>query len=123
MSAIDPSKSLAELEDAAQGAPAPGPGIAKPAGGLASAQAGVNLWADVFERVLAWFKTPTGAGEISGYMDHPMNPGRSEGLAQILRGLTGFAGNLRLALIDCCLGLVKMGRERNARTDAGTPPA
>jgi hypothetical protein len=117
------SKSLGTIEDDAQGAQTPGPGIPNPApADYPGVQVSTNLWADVFERVLAFLKTPTGAGEISAYVDHPMNPGRSEGLAQILRGLTGFAGNLRLAVIDLFMRLVKLGRERRG-ADAGAGPA
>ena len=61
---------------------------------------------------LDWLKAPTGEGDISDYLDHPLNFKKSEGLAQILRGVSGFAGhNLKYALIDILIGAFKFRSE------------
>lgn len=61
---------------------------------------------------LEWLKAPTGEGDISDYLDHPLNFKKSEGLAQILRGVSGFAGhNLKYALIDILIGAFKFRSE------------
>lgn len=61
---------------------------------------------------LEWLKAPTGEGDISDYMDHPLNFKKSEALAQILRGVSGFAGhNLKYALIDILIGAFKFRTE------------
>lgn len=60
---------------------------------------------------------PTGPGDIEDYLQHPLNPRKSRGLAQALRGATGFFGEgLRAALADILFGLMEWSRER--RTEA-----
>lgn len=54
----------------------------------------------------------TGQGSIGDYLEHPMNFNKSQGLAQILRGLTGIVGNLNLAVIDVVLGALRFSKER-----------
>lgn len=54
----------------------------------------------------------TGEGSIGDYLEHPMNFNKSQGLAQILRGLTGIVGNLNLAIIDVLIGGLRFSRER-----------
>lgn len=61
---------------------------------------------------LTWLRTPTGDGSIDDYMDHPLNFFKSRGFAQMLRGLTGFFGNLKLAVIDIALGGFQFAKER-----------
>jgi len=57
----------------------------------------------------------TGPGEISEYQDHPMCYDKSEGLAQIIRGLTGIVRvDLRLAVIDILVGAVRWLRRAPA---------
>lgn len=57
----------------------------------------------------------TGDGSIESYIDHPLNNKKSRGMAQILRGLTGIAGELDYAIIDIALGSFQYTREgRNA---------
>ena len=61
---------------------------------------------------LSWLKAKTGPGTIESYIDHPLNASRSRGVAQILRGATGLAGDLDLAIIDIGLGLVEVIKEK-----------
>lgn len=63
---------------------------------------------------LEWLKTPTGDGAIEEYIEHPLNFFKSKGFAQILRGATGFFGNLKLAVIDIVLGILQFAKERKA---------
>lgn len=53
----------------------------------------------------------TGEGSIENYLDHPLNIGRSRGKAQVIRGLSGIAGDLDYALIDIALGTIEIIRE------------
>jgi hypothetical protein len=66
---------------------------------------------DLFSKILT---AETGEGSISDYVDHPMNFKKSEGLAQILRGLTGIIGNLKLAIIDIVFGALRFSNEGKA---------
>lgn len=54
----------------------------------------------------------TGEGSIGDYLEHPMNFNNSYGLAQMLRGVTGIAGNLKLAIIDIGFGFLRFSKER-----------
>lgn len=56
--------------------------------------------------------TPTGEGAIEDYLDHPLNFNKSHGMAQILRGLTGIVGDLKLAIIDIGLGTLRLFKEK-----------
>lgn len=60
----------------------------------------------------------TGPGTVESYLDHPMNPKRSRGFARVLRGLTGIAGDLDLAIIDIVIGGFEMVMERRAENGA-----
>lgn len=60
--------------------------------------------------------TPTGPGPVSDYLDHPLNFNRSEGMARIIRGMTGYAGNLNLAIIDISAGLLELIKGRKKVT-------
>lgn len=66
----------------------------------------------------SFLKTPTGSGSIESYIDHVLNPGRSRGLAQMLRGFTGFAGELNLAILDITFGCFEYMKENKAKTAA-----
>ena len=60
---------------------------------------------------LDWLMTKTGDGSVGEYVDHPLNFGKEYneymGLARILRGLTGFLGDLDFAVIDISLGILE----------------
>jgi hypothetical protein len=64
-------------------------------------------------------KTPTGEGTIEEYLIHPLNFNESKGMARVLRGLTGFLGNINLAIADIIIGALdvlkttKKGQESN----------
>lgn len=78
----------------------------------APAVAGTEMQMQKIGINLDWLKAPTGEGDISDYLDHPLNFKKSEGLAQILRGVSGFAGhNLKYALIDILIGAFKFRSE------------
>lgn len=59
----------------------------------------------------SFLKTPTGSGSIDEYLDHVLNVNHSRGAAQMLRGFTGFAGNLNLAIIDIIFGAFSLLKE------------
>lgn len=59
----------------------------------------------------------TGPGEVESYLGHPMNPKRSKGRARFLRGCTGIAGDLDLAIIDIVIGGAEMMMEARAGTN------
>ena len=60
---------------------------------------------------MSFILSETGPGPIEDYIDHPLNFKGSKGVAQILRGATGIAGNLNYAIIDIGLGLVQVAKE------------
>lgn len=60
---------------------------------------------------LSFLLAETGPGAIEDYVEHPLNFRGSKGVAQILRGATGIAGNLNYAIIDIGLGLVQLTKE------------
>lgn len=70
--------------------------------------------------LLGWLKSPTGEGDVSTYMQHPLNFLRTEGNAQLIRGLTGLLGNLNLAIVDIVLGGMRIVTETKR---AGHGPA
>lgn len=63
--------------------------------------------------------TETGQGDITSndYLEHPLNFSKSEGLAQMLRGFTGFANkylgmnSLRIAILDVIMGAMRFMKE------------
>lgn len=55
---------------------------------------------------LSWLKVETGQGEISDYMDEPLNFTKKEGMARVLRGATGYLGTVRFAILDIVVGLM-----------------
>lgn len=67
-----------------------------------------------FSLDFSWLRAETGEGTIEDYLEHPLNFFKSKGFAQILRGLTGFFGNLKLAIIDVILGTLQFVKERRA---------
>lgn len=58
----------------------------------------------------SFLKTPTGEGEIEDYLNHTLNFNKSVGLARIIRGLTGFMGNINLAVVDILLGVLEFSK-------------
>lgn len=68
-----------------------------------------------------WLKAKTGPGTIDDYVNHPLNMSGSRGVAQMLRGFTGLAGDLDLAIIDIGLGLVEVIKEKKIETIADQP--
>jgi hypothetical protein len=67
---------------------------------------------------LSFLMKETGPGEIEAYLNHPLNARRSRGLAQMLRGFTGFFGDgLRAAIADIAFGGMEYVRERRNGTD------
>lgn len=58
------------------------------------------------------FLAETGPGPVSDYIDVPLNFLRSEGLAQVLRGLTGFLGSLNYAIVDVLVGSYRLFKEK-----------
>lgn len=56
----------------------------------------------------------TGEGAIEDYIDHPMNFLKSKGLAQVLRGVHGLGANLKLAIIDIGMGVMRYSKERKS---------
>ncbi|MBR0596601.1 hypothetical protein [Sinanaerobacter chloroacetimidivorans] len=60
----------------------------------------------------------TGPNTVEYYLDHPMNAKRSKGFARQLRGFTGIAGDLDLAIIDIVLGGIEVFMERRGNNGA-----
>jgi hypothetical protein len=54
----------------------------------------------------------TGEGSIEEYMTHPMNWDNSKETARIIRGVTGIAGKLNLAIVDILIGLFGIQKKR-----------
>lgn len=66
---------------------------------------------EVARQVIDFLKTETGPED--DYVNHPLNIWKSEGIGQMLRGITGFVGkSLRLAILDVIFGYIKFSRER-----------
>lgn len=65
-----------------------------------------------FSLNLGWLRTPTGEGDIEDRITHPLNPFKSRGLAQMLRGFEGLLGNLKLAIVDIIIGAFNFIKER-----------
>jgi hypothetical protein len=90
------------LEDAMEGAeqaaePSAGPGL--------------------FQFDFSFLLKKTGPGPVESYLDHPMNAKRSKGRARFLRGCTGIAGDLDLAIIDIVIGGAEMMMEGRQGTN------
>lgn len=67
-----------------------------------------------------FLRSETGSGSIEDYLEHPLNFDKSRGVAQILRGLTGIAGNLNLAVIDIALGSLQIMKDKRATNEVNT---
>lgn len=70
-----------------------------------------NRRAELLKKLLT---TETGPGPLTDYIDHPMNFNKSNGLAKILRGISGFLGgnSLRLAVLDIVMGVLEFSKEK-----------
>lgn len=55
-----------------------------------------------------WLKSEPGPGDVESYRQHPLNWDGTYEVAQILRGLTGLLGNLRLAMVDLVVGGLRL---------------
>lgn len=55
------------------------------------------------------FRVETGPGKVEDYQDNPLCFDGSVGLAQVLRGVSGFAGAnlLRSAILDIVVGIMR----------------
>lgn len=60
---------------------------------------------DFFKKILT---AETGEGSVEDYLSHPLNYNNSRSLAQIIRGVTGIFGDLRLAIVDIVIGTYSM---------------
>ena len=60
----------------------------------------------------SFLKSKTGDGSIEDYITHPLNIKENRGVAQILRGITGIAGELDYAIIDIALGTIEIIKEK-----------
>lgn len=66
--------------------------------------------------ILEYLKTPTGEGSIEEYMEHSLNFNKSRGMAQIIRGFTGFLGqNLNLAIVDVAIGVLDLVKTNKSK--------
>ena len=89
-------------------------GIAEEAGQAAPEPESPGL----FQLDFSFLLKKTGPGPVESYLDHPMNPKRSKGRARFLRGCTGIAGDLDLAVIDIVIGGAEMIMEgRQGKND------
>ena len=67
---------------------------------------------DATPPIMAILKKETGAGEIDDYLAHPLNFNGSKALAQVVRGITGFFGGMRYAIVDVIIGTLRHLAER-----------
>lgn len=65
--------------------------------------------------IMEKLRTPTGEGSIEDYLDHPLNFAKSRAIAQILRGATGFCGDLKLAIVDVTMGIFNLSKESKGK--------
>lgn len=69
-----------------------------------------------FEKLLT---ARTGPGAVTDYKEHPLNFRHSEGLSQVIRGVTGLAGDLDRAFLDIIFGLLRELWDIKNKGDAG----
>lgn len=72
----------------------------------------------LFRERFKFLFTKTGAGSVGDYVDHPLNFDGSQGMAQMIRGATGFFNDLDIAIIDIVVGFFRWrgGRINGANT-------
>lgn len=66
-----------------------------------------------------FLKAKTGEGAISDYLNHPLNFNQSEGMARVIRGVTGLMGDLDLAIVDVFVGALDLfkSKTKGAKTN------
>jgi hypothetical protein len=62
---------------------------------------------------LSFLKCETGSGSVEDYKEHALNFDGSMAMARILRGLSGFLGNLNYALADIVVGILEYAKQKN----------
>ena len=67
--------------------------------------------------IIEFLRTPTGEGSIESHLEHPLNFNKSMAVARIIRGLSGFLGNLNLALVDIFIGVIELISEKNKKEE------
>lgn len=68
---------------------------------------------------LEWLRSEPGPGDVESYRQHPLNWDGSYEVGQVLRGLTGLLGNLRLAVVDILVGGLRLLSRRPPAPPAG----
>lgn len=68
---------------------------------------------------LDWLKSEPGPGDVESYRQHPLNWDGSYEVGQVLRGMTGLLGNLRLAVVDLLIGGLRLLSRRPPAPPAG----
>ena len=110
-----------EAQLAAEGVSLPGEGPAAPQEGPhAAPQAPGNPLAGL----VAFLTKKSPARPVSDYVDHPLNwrrdPDGQIALAQIIRGVTGWLGDLNFCLVDVVMGYLRLaGAGRTAGAGPG----
>lgn len=113
MSSIDEDlKQMGEVEDEFQ-AKIEDSGIGK----LAEPVSPISFNFDFLSKLMELLGKPTGEGYIEDYLDHPLNFGKTKGMAQILRGFTGLFGDLKKAVIDIAIGYFNLSKETKVKGD------
>lgn len=62
---------------------------------------------EMFSKIKNFFKKETGEGDLDIYLNHPLNIKQTKGMCHILRGLSGLFGNLKNAIFDIVIGILK----------------
>jgi hypothetical protein len=57
---------------------------------------------------LSFIWAQTGSGSVDDYKEHTLNFNKSEGMARVVRGLTGMIGELNYAIVDILVGVLHM---------------
>lgn len=61
----------------------------------------------------------TGDGEVSEYLNHPLNFNQSQSIGKVIRGFTGLLGkSLKFAMLDIITGLLQFSKERKVSVHA-----
>jgi hypothetical protein len=89
-------------------------GVADPVGPYDTLKDSLSDPEPKFSLNLEFLKTQTGSGELEEYLNHPLNFNRSYAVGRIIRGITGFAGEMRYAVIDIFLGVLELRKSKAA---------
>lgn len=107
---------IAQIKTPVENRPSPALPEEKQGPGLSEEKQGPGL----SEKIMEMLSVETGEGDIDDYVSHPLNIWQSEGVAQIIRGVTGLTGNsLRLAVVDIVFGWFRFKNERMKGAGAG----